>query len=120
CLYGLARIIAACGAWQVPQGSSCGLATRCCASGAGWWMEWQVRQFTVAEFACVPAWRETRSVVRSWQRRQVSFAPSLPTGFLILVLSPPDSMCAVPSPWQVAQTSFETSLFFTAPRAWGL
>ena len=35
-------------------------------------------------------------------------------------LSPPASMCSVPSPWQVEQTSLDTTPFVTPPRACGL
>src|SRR5205085_12272359 len=107
--------------------------SRCGSRGSNEWMEWQVRQLTVAELACTPAWREMRSLLSSWQARQPS-EPLFPTGLKIFSLSPPDSMCAVPSPWQVSPTAFGTCVDAAAlgsadapesgrahtPRPWGL
>ena len=90
---------------------------RRCASAE--WIEWQVRQLTVAELAWMPACREMRSVATSWQVRQVLFDPASPTGLKIFVLSPPASMCALPLPWHDSQTAFGTAPSIALPRAWG-
>src|SRR5579863_7659572 len=70
----------------------------------------------------MPSWREMRSVVVSWHIRQTSFAPLRPCGLVILVLSPPESACSLPSPWQGTQESLETCPLTTVPvtRACGL
>ncbi len=92
------------------------MASKATVFGAGACIEWQERQFTAAELAWIPveseltagdlAWKPVESEVCSvaWQARQ-SCAPERPFIVEIRVGSPPDSMCAVPSPWQVAQTS---------------
>src|SRR6266496_528581 len=54
CAYGLLRNEETCGAWQVLQSTSWFFTSRCASRGSEEWMEWQLRQLTVAELACIP------------------------------------------------------------------
>src|SRR5512134_1653346 len=107
-----------CVVWHVAQSSPGGFASRLVLFGAGLCIEWHVRQVTVAELgwarleneSCVPRAKESVPPVAkaawpaesSWQERQ-SCAPTAPLGVRIRLLSPPASMCFVPSPWHVEQ-----------------
>src|SRR5450759_3303604 len=119
CPYGLFRNDAACVWWHPAHRSSSFFARRLRALSSDEWIEWQLRQFTVSLFACLPACIDTHFFVWSWHSRQLS-APQRPTGFVIFSLSPPASMCKVPSPWHGVHTRFGTSPLFVFPRACGL
>ena len=108
---------AVCVVWQVAQSSPGGFARRNVLFWTGLCIEWHVRQFTAAELACtlwakescVPFENEScppveKGLTVSWHARQ-SCAPLAPRGIEMKALSPPLSMCFVPSPWQVEHMS---------------
>src|SRR5512141_305223 len=86
-------------------------------------MEWQVKQLTVAELACIPVLNEACDPLSWWQVVQNS-APARPESARMSDLSPPASMCFVPSPWQFSQILLVFVGSFAAPlgtlRTWGL
>jgi len=96
--------------WQVWQMAPGSLARRRSLDLTGLWIEWQERQLTAAEFEWNPVEKEACSSAFSWQERH-SCAPSAPWNFWIRLASPPASMCLVPSPWQLEQTSLASGFF---------
>ena len=68
-------------------------------------MEWQERQLTASDDAWTPVVKDECSADCLWQVAHVQRRRNGPEGVLMRVLSPPASMCFVPSPWQVAQTA---------------
>ena len=105
CAYGLFWNDAVSGRWQVAQSLPGSLASRCVLFGAALWIEWQERQLTAAVLAWKPiAVEACGSFWSAWQETQ-SCEPDRPFRVWMRLASPPDSMCFVPSPWQVAQTA---------------